>query len=636
MKVKHRLNEKVSNIFAEMKGDASFLDFAMGDGLVTVAEKTAAEKGAAARGTIGARRDACKRGKSCGAACIFYRKDCVLFLEPNVENAIRGARKLIYEQMKRGEIGADEGERLFLQKAGWNKIDSNRQLGKEAKDVVWEQTKDGRMVRAKVAAQNLDPVGRAALKDAVKADFTKGDLNERYLDMVEALKGSNALKGRQAGPGREGVKGLREEYPNPKERSARIRELFNWALEKGYGTYGPDGAYRPKRPEEMTEEFAKGVIKNQPFIRQISAIEAAYREGKITTPQYNQQMGEAVRQSLFTKAHSDAEVLMMSAFLSPGARSYLSTGGSVKTPNQYDTRFPGPTAQTVGGAVGVDRATQRMWMMQNLRTMMDTNFQEVYSKRQYKIHQVDMEHLTPESVAKQYGGANVGGNKSFAFSKANQTRSNSPLTYFLADNDQGLYNGKNFNQDGSKVVSANSGKSGTKADLERDISTRARSINDQLKAIAFIPAKDLNPRDRAGMMAKVVTEYLKESPSDRELSRSVTLGKQAKDLRSDQSYHWFGGKTGGWSGADALGKSMAEALGRWQNEGDGGAKKAIALKGLVDRTSKRLLDIGAIEVNGEPLRRQWVNAPGVKEILKPELESRMQSMLPEFNTLLGS
>jgi len=230
----------------------------------------------------------------------------------------------------------------------------------------------------------------------------------------------------------------------------------------------------------------------------------------------------------------------------------------------------------------------------------------------------------------------VGGNKSFAFSKANQTRSNSPLTFFLADNAQGLYSGKAFNQDGSKVVSAQSGKSGLKADLERDISTRARTVNDQLKIIAAIPAKDLGGADRAGMIAKIVAEYAKESPGDKSLSRSVTIGKQEQGLRTDQSYSWFGGKNGGWSGAAALGNRMAEALGRWQNEGDEGSRKAIALKGLMDRTRNKLLEIGGIEVNGAPLRGQWINDPEVKKILKPEFESRMQSMVPEFDALLGS
>ena len=626
------ITQKVSNI-SRAPDAVPFHDFAKGyDGLITEGEKAAAERGAAARGTYGAKRDRCNRGKSCGAACIFYQKDCVLELPVNVQNAIRGARKLIYEKMSRGEIGAEEAERLFLQKTNLGSIkDPEKSLGRRAKDVEWTTDKAGNWVRVKGRAVE----GQQDLKDAIASKFEKGDLAERYLDVVEAIKGSQGVKGKQAEGGREGVKGLREQYPDPKERSAKIRQLFDWALEKGYGIYGEDGAYRPKRPEEMTEEFAKNVLNNQPFIRQISAIETAYLGGKITTPQYNQQMGEAVRAALFTKSHSDAEVLMMSAFLSPGARNYLAFAGKVSSPNQYGTRFPGLTAETVGGEKATDKATQRAWMMQNLRNMMNTNFQEVYSKMQYKIHQVDMEHLTPELYSKPLGGANVGGNKAFAFSKANQTRRNSPLTFFQPDNPDGLYNGKRFSQDGSKVVSAKSGKSGLKADLERDISTRARSVNDQLRVIASIPAKDLDAADRAGMVAKVVVEYARESPSDKALRRSVTIGKETAGLRGDQSYAWFGGKNGGWSGAKELGQRMAAALGRWQNEGDEGARKSIALKGLMDRTSKNLLEIGAIEVNGAPLRQQWVGAPGVKEILKPEFERRMQAIMPEFDTLLG-
>jgi len=629
----HRTPKKVSNISRTNGCGVPFYSFAQGyDGLVTEGEKAAAERGRAARGSYGAKRDKCNKGKSCGAACIFYQKDCVLELDVNVQNAIRGARALIYREMSRGNISEDEANKLFLQATNLGSIkDQEKSLGKRSKDIEWTKDAAGNAVRVKGRAAE----GRLDLKDAVKTAFDKGDLSDRYLDVMEAIKGSNNLRGRQTGEGREGVKGLREQYPDRKERSAKIRELFNLALDKGYGFYGERGGYRPKRPEEMSEEFAKSVLQNKSFIRKISGIEADYLQGKITTSQYNQQMGEAVRASLFKKSHSDAEVLMMSAFLSPGARAYLSVAGKVISPNQYGARFPGLTAETVGGEVGKDKSTKRSWMMQNLRHMMDTNFQEVYSKMPYKIHQVDMEHLTPQTLSQPLGGANVGGNKAFAFSMANQTRGEGRLTFFLPETQGGLYSGKYFSQDGSKVTTGSrTGKSGLKGELERDISSRARSVNDQLRTIAAVPAKDLTSKDRAGMVAKVVSEYARDPYTKEPFARSVTVGMEGE--RREKSYHWFGGKNPGWSGATDLGKKMADAVGRWEDQGDEGARKMIELAGLMRKTSNNLLKINDIEVNGQPIRRQLVTAPGVKQIRESEFESRMQSMMPEFDALLNS
>jgi len=607
------ITQKVSNI-SRASDAVPFHDFSWGTGEVTEGEKAAAERGAAARGTYGAKRDHCKRGKSCGAACIFYRKDCVLELPVTVQNAIRGARRIIVDKMSRGEISGEDAERLFLQKTNLGSIDPNKQLGKAAKDVVWEKQGD-RVVRAKGAAQGRPAEGLQDLKKAVKPSSggSDGDLEQRYLDVKEAIKGGA------------NVKGLREQIPNASERSARIRELFDLALDKGYGIYGEKGQYRPKRPEEMTEDFAKGVLNNQSFISKMNSIEANYRAGNITTAQYNTQMDEA-KSFMFSKVNSDAEVLMMSAFLSPGARAYLMTAGTTVSPNVYQGRFPNRVAVPVGEEVGATKEVRRAWMMQNLKFMMNTEFKEIYSQLPYKIHQVDLEHLTPESEAKRFGGANVGGNKSFAFSKANQTRSNDPLSFFLADNPNGMFSGKLFNADGTSARTGTS-TSTLKGGLERMITQRDRDVNTIISTLAAIPARDLKASDRAGMLAKIVVEHTQSA-------RSVTVGMET--ARGEKSYHWFGGKTPGWSGAGALGERMAQAVGRWEQQGDEGSRKIIQLKGLMDRTGTLLRDINNLEANGQPIRRQIVTAPGVKEIREREFESRMQSMMPEFNALLDS
>jgi hypothetical protein len=125
MNTGQHITQKVSNI-SRAHGAVPFHDFKGYDGIATEAEKAAAERGAAGRGTFGAKRDRCKRGKSCGAACIFYQKDCVLDLPVTVQNAINDARRMIQGMLDRGEISERDANRAFLKETGLGKVTNKR------------------------------------------------------------------------------------------------------------------------------------------------------------------------------------------------------------------------------------------------------------------------------------------------------------------------------------------------------------------------------------------------------------------------------------------------------------------------------------------------------------------------------
>lgn len=92
----------------------TLFDFAGGDGQVTVAEKKASVRGQQERGTLGATgsRDRCKKGKSCGAACIDAREDCIIDFDVNVNTALNNVRQYIAKQRESGVITPEQETKI--------------------------------------------------------------------------------------------------------------------------------------------------------------------------------------------------------------------------------------------------------------------------------------------------------------------------------------------------------------------------------------------------------------------------------------------------------------------------------------------------------------------------------------------
>ena len=281
------ITQKVSNI-SRASDAVPFHDFSWGTGEVTEGEKSSAERGAAARGTYGAKRDRCKRGKSCGAACIFYRKDCVLDLPLSVQSNIRAVRKMLVDKMERGEISDREASRTFLQATGIGKVKgekgrlSREQLGTAAKDVKWEQKGD-RQVRVK---DRLTPA-QSRLREAT----TKADLKQKREDFQEAIRGSKDGT----------VPGLRKEIPDAKQRQAKVKELLDQAITHGYGVR--DAKAKP------TAEYINGVSKaeNQARIRKLADLEDQLKSGRLTKEEYNKKAFE-LNAGMFVKNSTQSEV----------------------------------------------------------------------------------------------------------------------------------------------------------------------------------------------------------------------------------------------------------------------------------------------------------------------------------------
>jgi len=181
----------------------SFLDFAGGDGQVTVAEKRASDRGVAARGTSGVTsgRDRCKRGKACGATCIDAREDCIIDFDVNVNTALNNNRRYIQKLRESGSISAEQEQRVLKEvedptqfKKSTDRVKAFREFGEMLKSgTVTEDEKDfvakllinttltpgqdrnaARVLDYNEVTSILKPGKLEALDAAYKASFTNG------------------------------------------------------------------------------------------------------------------------------------------------------------------------------------------------------------------------------------------------------------------------------------------------------------------------------------------------------------------------------------------------------------------------------------------------------------------------------
>jgi hypothetical protein len=108
------------------------LDFAGGDGQVTVGEKRASVRGQMSRGTLGGTtgRDRCKRGKACGVTCIAANEDCIIDFPEPVQGQLQKMAQFILDRRTKEGRAISEEEDIELGK-GVGML--GRQLTQESK-----------------------------------------------------------------------------------------------------------------------------------------------------------------------------------------------------------------------------------------------------------------------------------------------------------------------------------------------------------------------------------------------------------------------------------------------------------------------------------------------------------------------
>jgi len=595
MEMKHRLNEKVSNYFAEVKGDASFLDFAGYDGIATTAEKNAAMRGAAARGTFGAKRDKCKRGKSCGAACIFYRKDCILELPEEVQPAVNDARKFIASLALRGKISAEEAESHFLDVTGLKNLKAGTDL-----------TGSGKVVNGVKTPQ------ANALAQAMKT--TK--YRERYKEL------------------RDEAERVMKEAPSEKEGRKRVKETLTIALIQGQGI-------RQKSVDGVTPEQQEGLKapKQQELFRRGQEVFEKTQKGEYKNAQ---EFNEATKKAL-NSAHSDrepsaAETRLFLAAIHPDLNKALLTKGDIEKglgvngkelpywghaePTRNTPTIPKPANMTPEQEKEMVRMAKEGNRFQIANSFLATKGIDPYTGLPLQLHKADLEHFIPENVSTSW--ANSGGNRILTSSVINQAKSN--LSF-----EKSLYAGS-----GNRMYGAtgDSPKRVLLKDLESGVATAART----LAAASNLPKGALDAKAWKEINSAIILNLTKGTDG-KGVVQAVSVGMTGGGRSNNQGWYLFGGKEGaGWDSkkASALGAQIASKLASWQEQGREGTLKINNLTRTLLQVQSQVRDINNQDWQGTPIRNTpFQQNPEAKRYVENQIKSIMEQNMSAIEGALS-
>jgi len=597
MEVKHRSNEKVSNYFAEMKGDASFLDFTGYDGIATTAEKTAAERGAAARGTIGAKRDKCKKGKSCGAACIFYRKDCILELPEEIQSAVRDARNFIMSQALRGKIGVEDAEKSFLRTTG---------------------------------LENLRP----------GADITGGQVNKRMQspDLRSATLGLSAarLKERHKEMRAE-IDAIRQSSSSKKEADGKIRHALSLAILQGH-------TKREEASKTITPEMVDGLksAKQQARFRELNK---PYEKVKAGAYKTNKEFNDEMQKTLswyWKREVSDSEVRLFLAAIPPEISKRLLEKAEIKKGEEipyWGTATPGRNTPTMKRPDGLTpeqhKELDAMGKQANrfliAKTFLESNGLDAYTRLPVQILAADVDHAVPKALAGEM--SNSGANRVLTFGTINSNKSNSSFADSL------------YSDSGSSIYRAGAkgggGSLSQKRVLIKEVEGGTRRAAEVLATASGLPTSAFGAKEWRELNSAIISSLSREGRGD-SVSQAVHIGKTGKSTVNTQGWFLFGGKeASGWDSkvSAELGSKAASKLAEWQDQGPEGARKSANLVSALLGAQRQALAINNDAWGNSPdgtIRQvNFSSDPQAKRYVEGRIKEVMESNLPAINEALS-
>lgn len=530
--MKHRSNEKVLNNFAEVKGDASLFNFAGYDGLVTEGEKRASERSAFARGTIGAKRDKCKRGKSCGAACIFYRKDCVLELPVNVQESVRAARAYILRQASSGRMDVGEAETAFLRTTGLDKLRA---------DVDLTGVRDR-------------PTSREA--GMLSASLKTQRLSQRH----EAM--------------RQEIDNIRRESTSSKEAQEKIRHALGLALLQGHQS-------RETAEKAITPEMQEA-LKSPKQQARFKELEDIYQNQKNGVYKTNKEFNDAMEKALswyWKRDVSDAEVRLFIAAVPDDVSKRLLEKGDIKkgveipywgtaTPNRSTPTMDRPTNLTPEQHREIDSMGLQANRHSIVKAFLDSNGLDVYTRMPVQIMAADLEHTVPQNIAGEQR-SNSAANRTLTFGRVNQAKSN--LSF-----EQSLYANS-----GNAMYKSSAGDS-PKRTLLKELDSGVRTAAQVLASASGLSKSDMDAKGWRELNSGIITRLarVQNGAVVNNVSQAVNIGRTGGGKDNTQGWYLFGGKEGsGWDAkaSTELGSRMARKLAEWEGQGPEGTAKIARL-----------------------------------------------------------
>lgn len=362
------------------------------DNIATTQEKKAAEAEASSGGS--SKRDRCLKGKSCGAACIYYRKDCILALPETVQEPLLNVRELIKEQVQKGAISDDEAGNIFQKRLG---LTDDTKWGREDLTAPAQKT-----TMAKIAKRLKDEA--AKLNEAAEEIRKESKSETEYRQKLDRLNG--IIFGGMGALSREKIS---EITPQGLEFAQKRRAVF----EEG-----------DRIMDKSRKDFESGKLTAKDMNERLDSVSSALKPLK----------GQ----------FSDSEIKYAARLLSNYETSFFETAGSLKEGGGLFR--PGRSVPEVYGDLSKATAEQkqaRMYM--GVKTFLEQGGRDAYTGLRISILKMDWEHFIPFEAIQKF--AEVENNFYLTSSRVNGGKAGRPPSY-VVDTKKGLPKGMEFDSNG--------------------------------------------------------------------------------------------------------------------------------------------------------------------------------------------
>jgi hypothetical protein len=545
----------------------------------------------------GGKKDKCKKGKSCGASCIFYNDEClVIFPDPGVQEGLSKFRDYLRDRVEKGSISSEEAEKVFKKYAGLEDLkDQERDL------------KSGKVTKS----------GSSEWDEELKSETQKQEIRKRAQELTEAYSE------------------MGKAYPDPKEREKAFNRTVDGVLETAFGVKNPGAA--------VSEREVEGIYRLQGRIKAASKVYENVLGGKIKTAEQMRDALKEVAEGYRVNKVSDAEVKLAMAFMPAEARTFLGKAGSVAEGGHFPIGSKSDVIPTSFGPVQKANTEQQRGRAELLvRIGLESGWRDIYTGEKIPLLESDLEHIIPAS----HGGklSEQGYNYGLTKSRLNRGKSEGSPDYFDLNNPNGYFyaspTGKQSSKKreqltfdeqgrltprGKELHSLREASGGTKADLENKLLSKAIKPVD---AIKMVEESGLPADKRSKLLGKIISFWTEGS------ARTVAIGMQsAKEgtmARAAQPWYWYGGPTS--AGGNPAGKKIAEKVAELESKGDTeGLKKLGALLGKAQR---QLLDLNEQDWKGTKIRDLEMSAEtGSRAAISGMIKDIRDGILGEISAL---
>lgn len=486
------------------------------DKIATTQEKQQAGQGAGGKGKR------CTKGKSCGAACIFYEKDCILELPETVNTGISQVRDMLQRRVSAGAITEEEAaghmQRLLAggtKDADPDAINLTKQRAKEISDAI----------------------------ETLKAEHTKnGVLDEKAFDkslshVIDTITPGVAI-------------------PRTKDTPLTVEDF--------------EGMYANRATWTKLSDLQKEVIARNKEGKPMSAEELQSKLRPIVEP-YRQQV-------------SDSQVALAKALMPETERDYFKKAGALDekdTGGRFGPNARGDALPVRHGALKeqtAEEANNRLNLL--TRVYLEHGGRDLITGRKVPITLSDLEHGIAEAHAGR--AAEQGLNYSPLKTSLNVGRGNKDHVEYFGK----LLKKVDFDADGKVTpesrakIQAALDKAAAKSGLKREIVSASKSaktaadLREILNKIESIPDQKMQEKLFNKLVSNFLTAY-----GGVKVAETARAGLQAHG-RGEQPWYWYGDKmAGGGATARRIAEKMENLLAAGQ------ADKAMQLANIMQNAS---------------------------------------------------